>query len=107
VKRYRSEKKAGPDGSWTHSRISLEPLNPAFKPLVLLLRSDIHTLFDQGYVTVTPDQHFEVSRRLKEDWSNGREYYALHGRRIRVPRRAEAKPGEAYLQWHAENVFRG
>ncbi len=35
VKRYRSEKKAGPDGSWTHSRISLEPLNPAFKPLVL------------------------------------------------------------------------
>ena len=35
MKRYRSEKKAGPDGSWTHSRISLEPLNPAFKPLVL------------------------------------------------------------------------
>jgi putative restriction endonuclease len=73
----------------------------------LLLRSDIHTLFDQGYVTVTPDHHFEVSRRLKEDWSNGRDYYALHGRRIRVPRRAEARPGQAYLQWHAESVFRG
>ncbi len=73
----------------------------------LLLRSDIHTLFDQGYVTVTPDHHFEVSRRLKEDWSNGRDYYALHGRRLRAPGRAEARPGGAYLQWHAENVFRG
>ena len=35
VKRYRSEKKAGPDGSWTHSKIALEPLNPAYKPIVL------------------------------------------------------------------------
>ncbi len=27
------------------------------------LRSDIHTLFDLGYVTVTPDYHFKVSER--------------------------------------------
>ena len=28
----------------------------------LLLRRDIHSLFDAGYVTVTPDYRFEVSR---------------------------------------------
>lgn len=30
----------------------------------LLLRADFHRLFDQGYVTVTPDLRLEVSRRL-------------------------------------------
>lgn len=29
----------------------------------LLLRSDIHALFDQGYVTITPDLNFLASRR--------------------------------------------
>jgi predicted restriction endonuclease len=31
----------------------------------LLLRRDIHSLFDAGYVTATPDLRFEVSRRIK------------------------------------------
>jgi HNH endonuclease len=42
----------------------------------LLFRRDIHSLFDAGYVTVTPDYHFEVSRRIKEEFENGRDYYA-------------------------------
>src|ERR1043165_4427698 len=29
----------------------------------ILLRSDLHKLFDLGYVTVTPNLHFEVSQR--------------------------------------------
>jgi len=73
----------------------------------LLLRSDIHTLFDRGYVTVTPEHRFEVSRRLKEDWENGRDYYALRGNQVRIPEKAGARPDPAFLQWHAENVFRG
>jgi putative restriction endonuclease len=52
----------------------------------LLLRRDIHSLFDAGYVTVTPDLHFEVSRRIKEEFENGRHYYELHGKPIRPPR---------------------
>lgn len=40
----------------------------------LLLRSDVHTLFDRGYVTVTPDFKFRVSRRLDKDWRNGKVY---------------------------------
>jgi SOS-response transcriptional repressor LexA len=31
VKRYRSEKKQAADGSWSHERITLEPLNPEFE----------------------------------------------------------------------------
>ena len=31
----------------------------------LLLRRDIHSLFDAGYVTVTPDHHFEVTGRIR------------------------------------------
>src|SRR5258708_31309470 len=34
----------------------------------LLLRRDIHALFDSGYVTVTPDLKFHVSRRIKEEF---------------------------------------
>ncbi len=31
VKRYRSEKKRNPDGTWSHERITLESLNPEFE----------------------------------------------------------------------------
>jgi len=72
----------------------------------LLLRSDIHTLFDKGYVTVTPDCRFDVSRRLKEDWENGRDYYGMRGK-IRVPRDPQLRPDPGYLEWHAQNVFLG
>ena len=37
----------------------------------LLFRRDIHSLFDAGYVTVTPDMHFEVSRRIKSSTTVG------------------------------------
>jgi hypothetical protein len=32
-----------------------------------LLVTDVHTLFDRGYVTVTPDYKFRVSRRLENE----------------------------------------
>jgi putative restriction endonuclease len=34
----------------------------------MLLRADLHRLYDAGYVTVTPDLRFEVSRRLKDEF---------------------------------------
>ena len=41
----------------------------------LLLRSDLHTLFDLGYMTVTPDDlRVRVSRRIHDEFENGREY---------------------------------
>jgi putative restriction endonuclease len=52
-----------------------------------LLFRDIHSLFDAGYVTVSTDLRFELSRRIKEEFENGRHYYAHHGQPISVPTR--------------------
>ena len=73
----------------------------------MLLRRDIHSLFDAGYVTVTPDLDFEVSRRIKEEFENGRHYYALHGNRISAPEDASLRPDPDALTWHNEHCFRG
>ena len=73
----------------------------------LLLRRDIHSLFDAGYVTVTPKHHFEVSDRIKEEFENGRDYYDLHGESIYVPENIAQKPDAAALSWHNENCFLG
>jgi putative restriction endonuclease len=71
----------------------------------LLLRADIHRLFDAGYVTVTPEHRFVVSRRLAQEWENGRVYYDMHGREIALPGRADDHPDSELLRWHNENVF--
>lgn len=73
----------------------------------LLLRSDLHTLFDRGYVTVTPDYRVEVSRRIREEFTNGRDYYALHGREIALPSDTEQRPAVGFLSWHNEHCYRG
>ena len=73
----------------------------------ILLRSDIHRLFDTGYVTVTTDYHFEVSRRLKEDFENGRSYHPFHGAPVELPPRREDWPAPEFLRWHNEHIFRG
>lgn len=72
----------------------------------LLLRQDIHTLFDRGYMTVNDKLRIEVSRRIKEDYGNGREYYALHGKPLAVvPASMQDHPSREYLRWHNETIF--
>jgi len=73
----------------------------------LLLRSDIHTLFDRGYVTVTPDRRFRVSSRLKRDFDNGEEYRRYAGRELAAPANSEDRPDPQLLEWHADTVFLG
>jgi putative restriction endonuclease len=74
----------------------------------ILLRSDIHKLFDLGYVTVTPALKLEVSPRLKAEWENGHEYYAYHGKDLRCrPADVDNFPSREFLQWHNENRFKG
>jgi putative restriction endonuclease len=76
-------------------------------PNGLLLRRDIHSLFDAGYVTVTPDHHFEVSGRIREEFENGRDYYALHGARVTKPKQRGWGPDPTLLAWHNVNRFKG
>jgi putative restriction endonuclease len=71
----------------------------------ILFRRDIHSLFDAGYVTVTPDLKFEVSRRIKEEFENGRHYYALHGQELTAPDRRDWRPDASKLAWHNEQRF--
>lgn len=73
----------------------------------LLLRSDLHRLYDRGYVTVTPDYIFRVSDRLRDEFQNGRSYYWLDGAKIAVPERELWQPKRELLEWHGEKVFRG
>jgi len=72
----------------------------------ILLRQDVHTLFDRGYITVTPDFRIEVSKRIKEEFNNGLEYYAMQGKQIHLPQVEQFKPSTEALVWHNENVFR-
>lgn len=71
----------------------------------LLFRSDIHRLYDRGYVTVTPDYRFRVSRRLKTDFDNGEPYYPLEGKEIVLPTQLEHRPERRALEWHADEIF--
>jgi len=73
----------------------------------ILLRSDLHKLFDKGYVTVTPDHRCRVSRKLKDDFHNGEEYMRLTDSELWLPRAVEDRPNREFLEWHADTVFRG
>lgn len=73
----------------------------------LLLRTDIHKLFDLGYVTIDEDRRFAVSSRLKADFDNGKHYYDLHGTTLRSPILPLATPSSSQLEWHRDNKFLG
>ena len=73
----------------------------------ILMRRDLHALFDRGYITITPSMNVEVSHRIKEEFENGRDYYRLHGSTIRVPANPTNAPSSEYLDWHNSNIYRG
>jgi len=72
----------------------------------LLLRSDFHKLFDIGLVTVEPDYKIRISKKIHEQWYNGKAYYQLHGQQlVSLPDDEVDRPGADYLRWHNEKVF--
>ena len=72
----------------------------------LLLRSDIHTLFDLGYVSIDKGHRFMVSPKLRSEWSNGRIYYDLAGKNLRLPKQTDMWPSLEFLEKHNDEVFR-
>jgi len=73
----------------------------------LLLRSDLHILFDRGYLTVTPELRVEISRRIKEEYENGRDYYKYHGASlVALPTSPMDRPNRRFLEWHNDRLFR-
>ncbi|HAL82667.1 MAG TPA: restriction endonuclease [Mucilaginibacter sp.] len=74
----------------------------------ILLRSDLHKLFDSGYVTVTKDFKVEVSKRIKEEFDNGKDYYKYHGKdMLYLPLKDIDKPSLSNLEWHNSTIYNG
>jgi putative restriction endonuclease len=72
----------------------------------VFLRSDFHTLFDQGYISISPDYEVLVSPLIKEQFNNGKLYYARHGEKLlSMPIRQDWAPKKEYLEWHNAEVF--
>lgn len=76
-------------------------------PNGLPLRKDLHRLFDLGFVTVRPNATFAVSNSLRDEYENGRTYYALDGREVLMPRAPQDRPDRELLEWHGDVVYRG
>lgn len=73
----------------------------------IALRTDLHRLFDRGYVTVDEDERLVVGQRLKLDFDNGRSYYSLSGQPLKLPAEPALRPSPAALAWHRDQVFLG
>jgi putative restriction endonuclease len=73
----------------------------------LVMTKEFHTLFDKGYVTVTPEHRILISRRLRDDWKNGRRYYEYDGHTLaQLPADPRERPSPEALAWHLLSKFR-
>ncbi|WP_255657552.1 HNH endonuclease [Actinoplanes sp. L3-i22] len=72
----------------------------------LLLRSDMHTLYDKGYLGIDPQHRLLVSPRLRAEFGNGEALYARVGEPIAVPEQRVDRPNREFLEWHLATVYR-
>lgn len=72
----------------------------------LLLRSDVHTMFDRGYLGVDSKHRLMVSPRLRDEFGNGDQFYTRAGQPISVPDRKIDRPNCEFLEWHLGSVFK-
>lgn len=63
----------------------------------LLLRADIHTLFDLGLLWINEEMKVRIADAL-----HSTEYGKLQGRKIRMPKAASLRPHPDHLAHHAE-----
>lgn len=73
----------------------------------LLLRADVHQLFDLGYLGLHPRTlRIQASSHLQRDFQNGIEYRGLDGQAPLLPDQALNMPAASRLEWHMEEVWR-
>ncbi|KDE89030.1 hypothetical protein DF40_008770 [Stenotrophomonas maltophilia M30] len=63
----------------------------------LLLRADIHTLFDLGLLWIAEDFIIQVAKSAR-----GAPYADLHGKPLKLPKAANDRPSPERLQQHAK-----
>lgn len=66
----------------------------------LLLRADVHKLFDNGLITITPDYKIKVSEELPQT------YKKYNGEKIHLPDNLDNYPSKDALEWHNKALFR-
>lgn len=69
----------------------------------LLLRADLHKLFDAGYIAVSPGFTVRVSPRLHTGAAE--EYTTLEGTKIHLPENKADRPAADALRHHMKTVF--
>jgi putative restriction endonuclease len=73
----------------------------------LLMRADMHILFDLGLIGVSPDHKVQVSPHIHELYTNGKVYYAYQDQPLKsLPDDIELQPDKDALDWHLTHVFR-
>jgi len=58
-------------------------------------------------VLVNDAYDVEISKKIREEFENGRDYYKYHGQKLlSLPRDPFDLPNREFLRWHNENIFR-
>lgn len=73
----------------------------------ILLRKDIHSVFDAGYATIDESYRFVVSDKVRDIFNNGNEYRRLHGQKLRLPKEMHNHPSLDVLRWHNSERYLG
>jgi len=68
----------------------------------LLLRSDIHTLFDLGFITIN---YLNLKIEINSNLENDEVYKDLAGIEMQRPNDTSASPSREALRYHNENIF--
>lgn len=70
----------------------------------LLLRSDIHNLFDAKLLSFDQNYRVVLSSKLRELVAEHSEYLALEGRKIRLPKNKSHRPSAKELEKHFQEM---
>lgn len=73
----------------------------------ILLRKDIHSVFDAGFATFDEEYRFIVSDQVATIFNNGNEYKRLSGHKLRLPKSVQNWPSQKAIRWHRENRYVG
>ncbi|WP_079476244.1 HNH endonuclease [Marinococcus halophilus] len=67
----------------------------------IVLRADLHRLFDHGLFTINEDYSIKTSEILHSN-----NYRMLENKKIYLPERTDLRPSEEAIAYHKENIFR-
>lgn len=91
-----------------HATIQINPGTPVSQPQSTPVGTDVHTLYDRGYLGIDADLRLRMSPELRAPGWNGVEFYEREaaGFRITVPEAPDLRLDRDALDWHFTTRFR-